>query len=198
MGNEECFCLQNSRIVKAGKMTGLVGQLMAGVLSLSSLLSTSGNTPVIRQPVYLKGGNYLQVNTRLENAFDNDFEDVFKCGKPIHIWYKVTARLGGKEVFNTTCRHSVLYDPMNACWQVYHSDTKSTEVITDYSHLLDCVSALRATIGVDPRWSALQVDMEAWLSEVELSGEKRTVNLMMLWKYKRPALSNTVHLNPGG
>jgi hypothetical protein len=179
-------------------MDGILGKVMAGWLSVSALLFSSftGNEPVFRPLQCKAGSNYLLVTARLDDAFENDFGDVFKCGRPVVLNYKIEVRNAGETAFSATYRHTVTYDPMTASWAVEKSETRTREIISTYSLMLEEISHLECTIARNNRWKSVEINAEAWLLPVNTSQSNKTIDLMVLWKYKRPATRTVFNLPP--
>jgi hypothetical protein len=179
-------------------LAGLWGKLVAGALSVSALMFSpyTGNNPQFGQLQCRAGQNYLIVRAKLESAFDNDFADVFKCGKPVHVWFKVELRHNGDIAFSNNYRHTVTYDPMNAVWELYTSENGRRELFDSYQKLLNETALLECSIARSSVWRSIEVRAEAWLQEVELSQPQRSVDLMVLWKMKRPSTRTTFQLPP--
>jgi hypothetical protein len=179
-------------------LQGLFGKVMAGLLSFSALMffPHQGNHPQFQPLQCSAGHSYLQVSVKLNNAFDNDFPDVFKCGKPIHLWYKIGIRLNGETVHSALYRHTVTYDPMNAAWELFSTESSHKEVYTSYSELIKEISVLECSIPRDSRWQTVEITAESWLQPVELSQPHRTVDLMVLWQFKRPSARKVFTLPP--
>ncbi len=179
-------------------LQGFLGKVMAGLLSVSSLMFSSyqGNDPAFRPLQSRAGENYLIIVARLEHAFDNDFSDVFKCGKPVNVMFRVDLRHGGSVVVTRTYRHTVTYDPMNAAWELSRSENGRRDIYTRYSQLLEEVSLLECSLPRNSAWRSIEARAEAWLQPVELTQPQRTVDLMMFWKYKRPSTRTSFNLPP--
>jgi hypothetical protein len=179
-------------------MEGIMGKVMAGWLSLTALMFSSytGNDPVFKPLQCRLGQNYLIVTAKLDKAFDNDFRDVFNCGKQVVLNFKVEVRRNNAVEHTSTYRHSVVYDPMNAAWEVNKSETKQKDIVTTYQKLLEEIGELECSIPRDLRWQKVEIKAEAWLQPVELTQPVRTIDLMMLWKFKRPSVKTVFTLLP--
>jgi hypothetical protein len=179
-------------------MEGILGKVMAGWMSLTALMFSSytGNDPVFSPLQCRLGQNYLMVTAKLEKAFDNDFRDVFNCGKQVVLNYKIEVMHSGIKVSTSTYRHSITYDPMNAAWSVNKSETHQKDIITTYEQLLAEISQLECSIPCDLKWKQVEISAEAWLQPVDLPRSGRTVDLMVLWKYKRPFIKTLFNLLP--
>lgn len=177
-------------------LENIVGKVLAGLVSLSALMLSSytGNDPVFLPLQSRNGQNYLLLKANLDNAFDNDFSDVFKCGKPIHLWYKVEIRHNNRTAFSRNYRHTVSYDPMNASWSLFRSETNQTEIFTTYSKLIDNISVLECSIPKINNWKVVEARVEAWLPEIELTQSNRKVDLMVLWKFQKPSVKASLNL----
>ena len=77
----------------------LANKLITGVLSLSMLLLSSyqGNEAEFSELYFSFLGDGVLLRTKLVNAFENDFEEIFKCGKTIDIFFKIELKQGKQE-----------------------------------------------------------------------------------------------------
>lgn len=180
-------------------LESLAGKVLAGLVSFTTLFLSSytGNEPSFKPIQSRKGGNYLQVSAMLQNAFENDFDNVFKCGKPIHIMFKAEIRQANNVVWTKNYRHSVSYNPMNAVWMVYLSETNQNLQFASYQDLIKQISALECSIPIAQNWHTVELRLESWLTKVTLAQDKREIDLMMLWKFKRPVNRSTLNLRSG-
>jgi hypothetical protein len=179
-------------------LEGFFGKVMAGLLSISALTFSpqTGNLPQFR-PLQCKAGqNYLLIQAALDKAFDNDFSDVFRCGKPVTVWYKIEIRQAGRTVLTQSYRHTITFDPMNAAWELFTSENGRREILTSYAELLPEIALLSCSIPRDRAWKSVEIRAEAWLQEVELTQPQHSVDLMVLWKYKRPSARAIFTLPP--
>jgi hypothetical protein len=179
-------------------MEGIMGKVMAGWMSLTALMFSSytGNDPVFRQLHCRQGDNYLVVKAQLDQAFDNDFHDVFNCGKQVVLNFKIEVRRNNELEHTSTYRHTVVYQPMNAAWELVKSETRQKDIITTYQKLLQEISLLECTIPRNSKWDKVEIRAEAWLQSVELTQPDRAVDLMVLWKFKRPVKKTVFTLQP--
>jgi hypothetical protein len=179
-------------------LQGLMGKIMAGLLAASALVfsPTKGNNPQFEPLQSRAGHNYLLVTAKLVNAFDNDFGDVFNCGKPVNLWYKITVRQDKNTVWSSNYRHTVRFDPMNVTWELYTAETNSKKIHTVYKDLVEGISLLECTIPRDIHWKSVEITAEAWLQPIELSQAHRTADLMVLWRFKRPTARLAITLPP--
>jgi hypothetical protein len=179
-------------------MEGVIGKVMAGWMSLTALMFSpySGNEPAFRALHLRAGESYVILQAKLDKAFDNDFLDVFNCGKPVTVNFKIEVRNGNRTEHSSTYRHTVTYDPMNAVWELVKSGTRQRDIITTYQKLLAEVSLLECSIPRDANWKHVEFRVEAWLQPVQLSQPDKTVDLMVLWKFRRPAIKSAFNLQP--
>jgi len=177
-------------------LESFAGKVIAGIISVSSLMFTSytGNDPVFMPLQSRISQNYLLLKATLDKSFDNDFSDVFKCGKQISILYKIEIRQNNRVALTRNYRHSVVYDPMNASWKLYRSELNQTEVFTNYRELVKNVSELECSIPINNNWKTVEVSAESWLPEITLTQSNRTIDLMVLWKFQRPRVKTTLNV----
>jgi hypothetical protein len=178
-------------------LESLAGKVIAGIISVSALMFTSytGNDPIFLPVQSRVSHNYLQLNVKLDNAFDNDFTDVFKCGMPIHLRYKIEIRQNKRVALTRNYTHTVSYDPMNASWKLFRSEINQTEVFTNYKELVENIAELECSIPLNDRWKIVEVRAESWLPVIKLTQSKRTIDLMVLWKFQRPKVKATLNVS---
>jgi len=169
---------------------------MAGIMSLSLFLFSSytGNDPSMRTLSGSVSNNYLQLSTVFDYAFDNDFTEVFKSGKQIPLYYRVEVRSAGGIVFQKTYYNSVSYDNMKGSYKVYQSGIGQSFELGSHNAVIAAMSSLACSIPIERKWGTATVALEAWLPTVEFPQIKRKVDLMVLWKYRRPTTKGTFNL----
>jgi len=94
------------------------------------LSSYEGNNAAFSEIVALVFRNNIMLKTQLVEAFENDFESVFKSGKQIDIFFDVQIESPGNETFTETFVHSILFDPLKQYYSVYLQE-KDEELKTD-------------------------------------------------------------------
>jgi len=179
-------------------LEGFFGKVMAGLLSVSTLMFSpyTGNEPVFQTLQCRAGQNYLITNTNLNRAFDNDFTDVFNCGKPVNLWFKIEVRQNNNIVHTSSYRHTITYSPMHASWEVFFSENGKKEIYETYLQMLDNISELECSIPRGTGWRVVEIRVESWLQTIELTEPDRTIDLMVLWKFKRPSIKRNFTLPP--
>lgn len=179
-------------------MGGLIGKVMAGLLSVSTLMfsSYSGNDARFQSLNCRTSQNYLIVKAVLEKAFDNDFTDVFNCGKTVTIRFKLEIRENNEVAHTSSFRRTVLFTPLQASWDVFYSENGRREIYTDYRTMLSELAVLECSVPRNSKWKKVEIRVESWLDTVELTQPDRTVDLMVLWKFKRPSIRRSFTLPP--
>lgn len=174
----------------------LGAKVLSGIISLSMFLFSSytGNDPSLKQLSGSMNGSSFHVHTTLENAFTNDFPDVFKSGVTIPIYFNVQVKNGKTIHYNRTHRTSVFFDPMDGVYLVQQTGNGSSNSYSSYRTMIQAISAFECSIPVDGNWGSVNVSIEAYLSTVHFKQINRKVDLMVLWKYNRPQISGTFTL----
>ncbi len=164
------------------------GKILAGIMSLSMFLFSSytGNDPSLRPLSGFVNNSYLQINSFLDNAFDNDFGDVFKSGTQITVFYKVELRTTTGVVYKRTYQNSVVYDAMRNNYRVAQSGTGQSFTTTSFSEVVEYMSSIAFSVPVEKRWVNVSTTVEAWLPTVNFPQINRNVDLMVLWKFRKP------------
>jgi hypothetical protein len=174
----------------------LTAKVFATVVSLSMFLfsSYSGNDPSFRALNSRVGGEYLQLRTSLSGAFDNDFPDVFKSGSVIPVNYMLTIKSGNKKVLEKAFQNRVRYNPGKGTYEVYTAGMNRTIETESYSHMLAEISGFECSIPIKSEWGIVSVQLTASLSTIKFAQLNKPVDLMVLWKFKKPQIGTTVDL----
>jgi hypothetical protein len=171
-------------------------KIMTSLVALTSLMFTSykGNDVKIVNPEVLLNSNKLTVNTYLQDAFVNDFDQLFKSGKELKIYYNVELHVNNELELNKTFIHSVLFDPMDQTYDVFMEETASYVTCTTVEQLIPHLSDFNFSHYFDdglPQRSKINVKITVFLDKIKLTREKE-FDLMMLWKFKRPQTQSQI------
>jgi len=185
------FCLRDEEMFEA-----IGAKVLSGIVSLSMFLFSSytGNDPSLRPVSVTMSSSYLQVKTQLDNAFTNDFPEVFRSGVDIPVFFRVEVKSDGNVVYRRTHRSNVKFDPMQGEFTLQQTGTGLTHTYTSYQAMLSAVSTLECSIPLGTNWKTVTISVESYLPEVEFTQIRRRVDLMVLWKYKRPKTSTLFNL----
>lgn len=177
-------------------LEALSAKVMAGLVSLSMFLFSSytGNDPALSSLKFLVGRSYLQVSTRLESAFDNDFPELFRSGTSIPIHFKLELKSKNRVVWNRQYTNRVLYDPATGIWTVSMGASGRSVKFTSYKEMLEAIAVLDCSVPFESGWGEVNARVEAWLPTVRFESIDRNVNLMVLWNYKRPVVKASIDL----
>ncbi len=135
----------------------------------------------------------IRFEMQLVEAFENDFEEIFKSGKTISICFDLQVKQRNKVVYLASFKHLVQYDPMNQEFTVSCEDQHmSGVVIENYQEMIETISQVDYLMeGEFP--PHLDVEMTSYLEKMTLESLGKEYDMMILWKYKKPTL--TQHLD---
>ncbi|MDP2172191.1 MAG: hypothetical protein Q8M98_04300 [Candidatus Cloacimonadaceae bacterium] len=172
-------------------LEALAAKALALMASLSMFLfsSYSGNDPSLSVLRGVSGKSYLQLETRLIGAFENDFVDVFKSGAPIPVNYTVEIRSKGKIKGTRAFSNVVRYDSRSNSYKIIQSGSGRTSHTSSYQTMLEEVSLLECSLPIETSWGEVKVRLETWLPTVHFDQIDRRVDLIVLWKFRRPSVS---------
>ncbi|PKN71404.1 MAG: hypothetical protein CVU50_10220 [Candidatus Cloacimonetes bacterium HGW-Cloacimonetes-3] len=178
-------------------LEALTGKVFATVASISMFLfsSYSGNDPSFRALSSRVGGNYLQLRTNLVGAFDNDFPDVFNSGTVIPVNFSLSIRSGNRVLAERHFQNRVRYDPGKGTYEVYTAGMNRTIETESYAHMLAEISGFECSIPYNPDWGVVSLRLESSLPTLKFAQIRKPVDLMVLWKYKKPRISINLDLH---
>lgn len=174
----------------------LGAKILTTVASVSMFLFSSytGNDPALRPITARVGDNYIQVETRLENAFVNDFDDIFMSGTAIPVVYKLKIRSGSRTHSEKQFVNRVRYDHAKGLYMVSLEGMNRNLQLSSPAQLVSEISALHCSLPYDRKWGKVTLSVEASLSAVRFQQVKGPVDLMVLWKYRKPKASKNLDL----
>lgn len=174
----------------------LGAKILTTVASVAMFLFSSytGNDPSLSPLSTRVGDNYLQVETRLENAFVNDFEDIFKSGTTIPVVFKLKIRSGRTVFSEKQFINRVRYDHAKDLYIVSLEGMNRNLQLSSPAELVSELSVLHCSLPYNPKWGKVTLNVEASLAAVRFQQVKGPVDLMVLWKYHKPQVSKNLDL----
>ncbi|HNX00087.1 MAG TPA: DUF4390 domain-containing protein [Candidatus Cloacimonadota bacterium] len=178
-------------------MNALLGQkLLANLVTISVFLFSSfkGNDASFSAMHVQNSGNYLILQTHLENSFENDFQEIFQSGKQVDVWFNLEVKQNRNLLQKQEFRHSVQYDPLSAAYKVYLQEQKTTRVVRDYADMVQLISDVEYTLPPKPGWSKIDIHLDSFLKKMPMESTNKEIDLMMLWKLKKPVCKISLDL----
>ena len=164
------------------------GKIMASVVSLSMLLFSSfkGNNPSFGNTSINNTGTYLHISTTLVSAFENDFPSIFSSGATIPVHYYLVIKSGNTTVVNRKYTQSVTFYPGKGIYEITRNGIANKIKTTSSAQVAAELSAMECSIPIKVDWGNVTLHWAAELPSVHFEQLDKTVDLMVLWKYKRP------------
>ncbi|MCD4828052.1 MAG: hypothetical protein K8R90_01305 [Candidatus Cloacimonetes bacterium] len=177
----------------------LTNRFVSTVASLTALVFSSytGNDAAFSNLALQRQGDMLTVQCRLVSAFDHDFEEFFRSGKPVNVWFMLQVHSGREVVLEEFFYHRVEFDPMSSYFEIYLHDQQYTVSARSYAELIEVVSLFDHTISlldIDHEQSLI-VSVTGYLAEIRLDTMSEPFDLMLLWNFKRPVVRRSCILN---
>ncbi len=173
-------------------MFGAFGQkFITGVVTLTSMLFSSykGNFAEFDGIVVQQDRNEIQISASLENAFENDFEEFFRCGKPINIWFLIQIRNGHEIIDEMYYAHRVKYDPLLHYYTVFIQETEDLITLDTHNEVIKAIRGIHCTWEIPPGYSRgdeFNVEVRGFLTKLRLESTGEEFDLMNLWHHRRP------------
>jgi len=172
----------------------MLDKIFTGIVSLSMVLFSSykGNEAKFTSLNALLTNDRIVISSELENAFDNDFSNIFKSGQKIEICFDLKIFEAKKVIHQKKFCHSVEYDPLYKNFAVELEENDKNLVMDSYTKLIKTISNIEYEYSgrVPP---TVRVSIKAHLKKLNLTTLGKEYNLMLLWKLKNPEISKTFH-----
>jgi hypothetical protein len=174
----------------------LSSKIITGVITLSMLLLSSyeGNNAVFNQMMASYIGSKIYVSAQLENAFENDFDEIFKSGQRVDIFFKIEIFNHDGKTHEREFRHAVIFDPLKKYYNVFLEEQNLQTVITDYDELIESISQVEYYYNGD-KYEGGHVTLTAYMKKIKLQKLKKEYDLMMLWKFKKPKINKRCEIS---
>jgi len=125
---------------------------------------------------------------KLENAFENDFEEIFKSGQSIDIFFSVKIKLNNLLIHEEEFRHSIIFDPLTQLFSIELEDQDLSFTTNSYDELKIIISNIEYSFK-DENIKDCTITMSAYLPKIRLIALNKDFDLMMLWKFNQPELT---------
>jgi hypothetical protein len=171
----------------------LANKIVTGIMAFGMMLftSTEGNKAEFSdiQTEILQDG--LIISTQLINSFQNDFEQVFKSGKPVIIEFALELQQGNTSVHKDKFTHTVTYAPMQQNFKIELQEKEEIIFVNNYSEMLQRIAEVEYQYWGKLERQPLKISLQASLRKLQMSSQKK-YNLMILWKYRNPTIEKTI------
>ncbi len=172
-------------------------KIVSGLVSLSMAIFSSyqGNDAVFSFLYANLQENHITITAELENAFENDFEEIFKTGKSIDIWFHTSVSSKGVVLEEEEFSHNVTYDPLLDSYLLIKGSTNESIVCENYQCLVEELSKIKWHFRRLKSVSDYDLDVYAHLDKIYFEDMDKEFNLMLLWKNKSPRLKERIKLD---
>jgi|LSQX01.1.fsa_nt_gb hypothetical protein len=178
-------------------LENLSAQVISGVLAFSMMLFSNfkGNSPEFKELNLSMSSSYLYLNAELISAFENDFPVLFSSGTEIPIHFKVNIKSHGKQVYLRKLSHKVSFDTISGVYTLEKSSTENKFHTRSMDELIREVGRVKLSIPYQESWGMISVELEASLPRMSLDEADREVDLMALWRFKKPKIKTRLKIN---
>ncbi|MBI9031095.1 hypothetical protein JEZ13_03675 [bacterium] len=170
----------------------LKGIITFGLLVFSSYEGNDASFRSLRVNYY---EGLIGIELNLDGAFENDFEEIFKTGKSIDIWFKVDVSSQGVVLEEELFSHNVTYDPLLDSYLLKRGSTDDSIICSSYNNLKEELSLIiwdfRRLRSVDD----YDLSITAYMEKIYFSENGDDFNLMLLWKNKTPRFKQKIRVN---
>ncbi len=168
----------------------LAEKVISGLAAFSMLLLSSyqGNEASFSAYTTSFLDDRMFFECKLENAFENDFEEIFKSGQSIDIYFSVKIGLEGLMIHEEEFRHSIIFDPLTQLFSIELEDQGLSFSTNSYDELKIIISNIEYSFK-DENIHDCTFTLKAYLPKIRLIALNRDFDLMMLWKFNKPKLT---------
>jgi len=171
----------------------LAEKVISGLAAFSMLLLSSyqGNEASFSAYTTSFLDDRMFLECKLENAFENDFEEIFKSGQSIDIYFRVKIRHRNLIIHEEEFRHSIIFDPLTQIFNIELEDQGLSFSTNSYDELTIIISNIEYSFK-DENIRDCTLTMNAHLPKIRLTALDKDFDLMMLWKYNEPKFTTNL------
>ncbi len=164
-------------------------KIINGVITLSILLLSTyeGNDAAFTALSVDFLGNNIYIKTQLIDAFENDFEEIFRSGQKIDIFFKIKIKNNSAVIHTNEFKHSVVFDPMSQFFTIELEEQDKSFSTELYHELIEGISKIEYFYKGD-KLTEIDVTLTSFLKKIRLESINKEYNMMMLWNFKKPKI----------
>ena len=172
-------------------MLGLASKLVTGFINLTMLMFSSyqGNNVSFSDVFVYSDHQAIILRTELISAFDNDFEAIFRSGKPIIIYFDLQVREEKVSTETHSFAHIVLYHPLRSHYQISVGASENQIIVESYKEMIDLITSVTFHYNHFGKSDLYHFTLTSYLGKIRLDTMDREFDLMMLWNFKQPSIS---------
>ena len=178
---------------------------MGGLTSLATkyLLMTfvffsgyQGNTPTFSELKIERSSDFVRISSQLNEAFEEDFQTLFKSGKDIPIWFEVKLVEEKDVVVFNKFRHSVSYNPLTGFYTIYLEEENRYIKTKSFGKVKLIVSEVEYSFNYDFVFNKkYKIQVTSYLEKIYISSLDKEFNLKSLWRYNMPKIEKGFELD---
>ncbi len=169
-------------------MLNLAEKVFTGLVSIAMVMFSSyeGNNAEFSKILINHNPENIRIRTVLVNAFENDFEQIFRSGTPIIINYNFQVKKEDTIIAVKTYKNSVVFDPMNRFFQVNAEAANHHTFVHSLEELIPLLSEVDIFFDHWNVTGTYHFELSADMEKVYLSSLDREFDLLLLWNLKAP------------
>lgn len=157
-------------------------------LSMMLLSGYQGNDAAFSEIEAVFQEQGVLIRARLLSAFENDFEELFKSGQEISVYFELNLKEKKEVFFRQIFRHSLQFDPLEQSFHVTIEESGYDLVIKSYESLLEAISNFEF-LYKEKLPDKFEIRLGAYLEKISIESINEEYDMMMLWKFKKPLIS---------
>ena len=169
----------------------LSSKIITGVITLSMLLLSSyeGNNAAFENFTATVLGSNVYIKANLVSAFENDFEELFKSGQKIDIFFNINITDEDGPVYRDEFIHSILFNPLEQIYLIFLEEQRTQTTAASMEELIEIISNVDYVCKCEG-FREGNISITSHLKKIRLKSIGREYDMMMLWKFKRPTVKH--------
>jgi len=170
-------------------------KVVTGIISLSMVLFSSykGNPAKFENLMLDNSINGIAIEASLSDAFENDFEDVFKSGSSVRVFFELKILEDKNELYSSNFSHMVLFDTQTKLFTLELEEQDLTLTELPYKRMLEQLAHISCDVDeILP--STIMIVLTSYLPKMRLESVDQEYDMMILWNMKRPTIKRQFNI----
>ncbi len=174
----------------------IISKVYLNVLAFSVLLFSNytGNLVEFSSLLTKTVGDNLVCSTYLKNAFEYDFDEIFKSGKEIRVWFEFRVLKDDKVIHYEKFYHQVKWNAGKQEYQLDLQEQKYKISTKSKKELKYLISVVEYPFYKSAYKGDVIIEVKSYLPKVYLETINKEVDLMLLWKMRKPTVKKEVKI----
>ena len=174
-----------------------LGRVYVALISLSTLVLSNytGNSPRFTDIFIEIVDNGIYIRCFLEDAFENDFKEIFDSGILVSVTYELEIIAKNSLITQKSFTNTAIWEFENRHWLLYLGEDNIFTTIENFEELKQSLSFVETFLYFDTiNFDSVNLNISARLPTIHFTTLQKSFDLMIFWKLREPKEKININL----